>query len=74
MFILQKVVVIYLLYGYFCRNLTSQTFPSHVIHVGKQELLNFKELHSENNLLRRFNWTGSLIDFSKLENLSEFVY
>ena len=57
---------------HFFNNLKTQKFPSHVIIVRKEDLLNVKEIQCFN--LKGVNLSSSkTIDLSKLETLSKFI-
>ena len=64
------MVLIGLLQKHFFDNLETQKFPTHVIIVRKEDLLNIKEIECLN--LKRLNLSSSkTIDLSKLETLSK---
>ena len=68
------MILIGLLQKHFFENLKSEKFPSHVISVRKQDLLNIKQIdffYEANEV----NLTGlSTIYLSKLESLGKILY
>lgn len=65
------MVLISLLQKYFFENLKYEKFPSHVIRVCKQDILNIKHIKFYYNI-NEVNLTDSLsIDLSNLESLSK---
>ena len=66
------MVLIGLLQKHFFDNLKTQKFPSHVIIVRKEDLLNVKEI--ECHCLKGVNLSASKsIDLSNLETLSKLI-
>ena len=66
------MVLIGLLQKHFFDNLKTQKFPSHVIIVRKEDLLNVKEIKCYN--LKELNLSASkTIELSNLETLSKFI-
>ena len=67
------MVLIGLLQKHFFHNLKTQKFPSHVIIVRKEDLLNVKQIYSYN--LKEVNLSASkTTDLSNIETLSNFIY
>ena len=67
------MVLIGLLQKHFFDNLKTQKFPSHVIIVRKEDLLNVKEIQCFD--LTEVNLSASkLIDLSNLETLGKFCF
>ena len=67
------MVLIGLLQKNFFDNLKSQKFPSHVINVRKEDLLNVKEISCFD--LKGVNLSASkTIELSNLETLGKFIY
>lgn len=68
----KKIVLIGLLQKHFFDNLRNQKFPSHVIIVRKEDLLNVKEIKCSD--LKGVNLSASKsIDLSNLETLSKYI-
>ena len=66
------MVLIGLLQKHFFENLETQKFPSHVLIVRKEDLLNIKEIACF--YLKEVNLSASkLIDLSNLEKLGKFI-
>ena len=67
------MVLIGLLQKHFFDNLKTQKFPSHVIIVRKEDLLNIKEITC--GYLKGVNLSAfKTIDLSNIETLSKFIY
>ena len=66
------MILIGLLQKHFFDNLETQKFPTHVIFVRKEDLLNIKEIQCDN--LKAVNVSAyKTIDLSALENLGKFT-
>ena len=67
------MVIIGLLQKHFFDNLKTQKFPSHVIIVRKEDLLNIKDIECYGS--KGVNLSASkTIDLSNLEELSKLIY
>ena len=68
------MILIGLLYNVFCDNLNNQTFPSHVIHVSKQDVSKIKEIDALIAInISAINLNSLSFDSSKLKRLSMFT-
>lgn len=67
------MVLIGLLYKLSCNNLKSNKFPSHVIHVFKQDVSKIKRIQVEYKI-SAVKLNSSSIDLSKLKQLCKFYY
>ena len=63
------MVLLGLLIKHFFDNLSTQKFPSHVISVRKQDILNIKKIYC--NALYGVNLISTAIDLSNLEKLGK---
>ena len=67
------MVLIGVLYKLFCDNLKCNKFPSHVIHVFKQDVSKIKRIKFEYKI-SAVKLNSSSIDLSKLRILCKFYY
>lgn len=72
-FFIKSMVLIGLVYKYFCDNIKTKKYPNHLIRVSKQDISSIKEI-CLNNIAREVKLANTTLDLSKLERLGYFLY